>query len=334
MSKKILFLLSALVLISSTLPAFGEVTRFQLDKESYTKEEYINLQGVVSEDSTGLVSIVIRDPNDSFVLLSQAIIRGDSSFEKTIPINNNFEILGKYNATAFVLNITEAKIQSFHLTGNFEPKENIPSINEESFFEINPLINEKTSEPTLTYDTAITEYETIQKTANHISEIADFVDQTKNPQYYLDRYYNEPNYKSWFDRNYPGLTIEKAVGYNIPVTTEPEKTTGIIKTEILPKAEASSIVSSSEDLGDNSDLAHMGLAIGGLAILFGAVYGIKKKVDTNSKHILINKDIIKKKFLSPIVDSNPVGIIQTRLAKGEITIDEYDKLKERLEKPT
>jgi len=119
MSKKILFLLSALVLISSTLPAFGEVTRFQLDKESYTKEEYINLQGVVSEDSAGLVSIVIRDPNDSFVLLSQAIIRGDSSFEKTIPINNNFEILGKYNATAFVLSITEAKIQSFHLTGNF-----------------------------------------------------------------------------------------------------------------------------------------------------------------------------------------------------------------------
>jgi len=118
----------------------------------------------------------------------------------------------------------------------------------------------------------------------------------------------------------------------IPVTTEPEKTAGIIKTEILPKAEASSIVSSSEDLGDNSDLAHMGLALGGLAILFGAVYGIKKKVDTNSKHILINKDIIKKKFLSPIVDSNPVGIIQTRLAKGEITIDEYDKLKERLEK--
>jgi len=330
MSKKILFLLSALVLISSTLPAFGEVTRFQLDKESYTKEEYINLQGVVSEDSTGLVSIVIRDPNDSFVLLSQAIIRGDSSFEKTIPINNNFEILGKYNATAFVLNITEAKIQSFHITENFESKENTPLTNKEDFFDVVLMENEKNLEPTLTYDTTITKSESVQKTKNHASEIADFVDQTKDPQYYLDRYYNEPNYKSWFDRNYPGLTIEKAVGYTIPEKTE--KTEDIIKTEFIPKAQASSIVSAPKNQEDNSDLAHMGLAIGGLAILFGAVYGIKKKVDTNLKHISINKDIIRKKFLSPIIDSNPLGIIQTRLAKGEITMEEYDKLKEKLEK--
>jgi hypothetical protein len=332
MSKTILFFLSILVLISSNLPAFGEVTHFQLDKESYTKEEYINLHGAVSEDSSGLVSIVIRDPNDSFVLLSQATIRGDNSFEKTIPITRDFEILGNYNATAFVLNITEAKIQSFYITENFESKENIQSISEESFFEINPLINEKTPEPTLTYDTTITKPEPVKETTNQNSEIADFVDQTKDPQYYLDRYYNEPDYKSWFDRNYPDLSIEKAVGYDIQVKPETMKTPDIIKTEFLPKAEASSIVSASEERGDNSDLAHMGLAIGGLAILFGAVYGIKRKVDTNSKHISINKDIIRKKIFSPIVDSNPIGIIQTRLAKGEITIDEYDKLKERLEK--
>jgi len=330
MSKKFLFVLTILILISSSLPAFGEVTQFQLDKESYTKEEYINLHGSVSEDSSGLVSIVIRDPNDRFILLSQAIVRGDSSFEKTIPITKDFEVLGKYNATAFVLNITEAKIQSFHITENFESKENTPLTNKEDFFDVVLMENEKNLEPTLTYDTTITKSESVQKTKNHASEIADFVDQTKDPQYYLDRYYNEPNYKSWFDRNYPGLTIEKAVGYTIPEKTE--KTEDIIKTEFIPKAQASSIVSAPKNQEDNSDLAHMGLAIGGLAILFGAVYGIKKKVDTNSKHISINKDIIRKKFLSPIIDSNPLGIIQTRLAKGEITMEEYDKLKEKLEK--
>ncbi|MGD2106972.1 MAG: SHOCT domain-containing protein [Nitrosopumilaceae archaeon] len=330
MSKKFLFVLTILILISSSLPAFGEVTQFQLDKESYTKEEYINLHGSVSEDSSGLVSIVIRDPNDRFILLSQAIVRGDSSFEKTIPITKDFEVLGKYNATAFVLNITEAKIQSFHITENFESIENTSLTNEENFFDVALTENKKNLESTLTYDTTITKSESMQKTTNHASEIADFVDQTRDPQYYLDRYYNEPNYKSWFDRNYPGLTIEKAVGYTIPEKTE--KTEDIIKTEFIPKAEASSIVSAPKNQEDNSDLAHMGLAIGGLAILFGAVYGIKKKVDTNSKHISINKDIIRKKFLSPIIDSNPLGIIQTRLAKGEITMEEYDKLKEKLEK--
>lgn len=332
MAKKLIFFLFTIILISSGFPAFGEVTQFQLDKESYAKEEYINLHGTVSENSSGLVSIVIRDPNDQFVLLSQAIIQGDSSFEKSIPINGDFEILGKHNATAFVLNITEAKVQSFHLTENIEQKESFPTINEEYFFDTDAVINEKIQKPTLTYETKITEYEFIEKKTNHNSEIADFVDQTKDPQYYLDRYYNEPNYKSWFDRNYPGLTIEKAIGYKIPATTETEKMSNVIKTEFLPKAEASSVVSTSNNQEDNSDLAHMGLAIGGLAILFGAVYGIKKKVDVNSKHISINKDIIRKKFLSPIVDSNPIEIIQTRLAKGEISIDEYDKLKEKLEK--
>ena len=42
--------------------------------------------------------------------------------------------------------------------------------------------------------------------------ILDFVDQTKDPQYYIDRYNNEPAYKNWFDKNHPDYTIEEAVG--------------------------------------------------------------------------------------------------------------------------
>ena len=328
--KKELGIFFILILISGTLPAFGEVAQLRLDKESYVQGEYINIDGVVSDDSSGLVSIVIRDPQNGFVLLSQAIIRGDSSFEKTIPITRDFEMLGEYNVTAFVLNITEAKIQSFLITEINGDIERSSSISGEEFFDFNPVSNEKISESTLKQDTTVDESKLIQKTSDQNSEIADFVDKTKNPQYYLDRYYNEPSYKSWFDRNYPNLTIEKAVGYNFP-TAKTGKSPDIIKTEFLPEAEASSIVSASENQGSNSDLAHMGLAIGGLAILFGAVYGIKKKVDTNSRHISINKDIIRKKFLSPIVDSSPVEIIKTRLAKGEITIEEFDKIKERLE---
>ena len=33
--------------------------------------------------------------------------------------------------------------------------------------------------------------------------IASFVNPKKDPQYYVDRYNNEPNYKDWFDKNYP-----------------------------------------------------------------------------------------------------------------------------------
>ena len=48
--------------------------------------------------------------------------------------------------------------------------------------------------------------------------LAGFVDKTKDPQYYVDRYNNEPTYKDWFDENYPEYdSIYQAVGLEEPV---------------------------------------------------------------------------------------------------------------------
>ncbi len=44
-----------------------------------------------------------------------------------------------------------------------------------------------------------------------------FVDETKDPQHYVDRYNNEESYKEWFDENYPDYTIEEAVGITKPI---------------------------------------------------------------------------------------------------------------------
>ena len=45
-------------------------------------------------------------------------------------------------------------------------------------------------------------------------DVLHFVDLTKGPQHYIDRYNNEPSYKEWFDSNFPNYTIEEAVGMN------------------------------------------------------------------------------------------------------------------------
>src|SRR3990170_1511438 len=37
--------------------------------------------------------------------------------------------------------------------------------------------------------------------------IAPFVDPNQDPQYYIDRYNNEPSYKAWFDKSFPDQTI-------------------------------------------------------------------------------------------------------------------------------
>jgi len=42
-------------------------------------------------------------------------------------------------------------------------------------------------------------------------KVPGFPDPAKDLQYYQDRYDNEPKYKEWFDKNFPGQTIESAV---------------------------------------------------------------------------------------------------------------------------
>ena len=46
--------------------------------------------------------------------------------------------------------------------------------------------------------------------------ILSFIDTTLDPQYYIDRYNNEPTYKEWFDENFPDYTIYEAVGIEEP----------------------------------------------------------------------------------------------------------------------
>lgn len=157
------------------------------------------------------------------------------------------------------------------------------------------------------------------------TELANFVDPDKNPQYYLDRYYNEPTYKSWFDRNYPDITIEEAVG----ISNDDSVIDSILEKELIQKADASLVYQEPVET-NNSETAHMVLAIGGLAILFGAVYGIKRKVNDNTRQISINTESIKNKIIKPITRTNPVAILQMRLAKGEISLEEFERLEKKL----
>ena len=57
--------------------------------------------------------------------------------------------------------------------------------------------------------------------------IASFVDTTKDPQSYVNRYFNEPTYKEWFDSNFSQYSsIYQAVGLEEPSNIEyvPEPT--------------------------------------------------------------------------------------------------------------
>lgn len=331
MAKKILFFLAMMLLATNFSSAFAEVEQLNLDRESYSLNDSIQIEGTVTNEFSGLVTIVIRDPNNKFVLLSQAPIQPNNTFEKFIQIDSKFQAFGTYNTTAFVLNMTEAKVQSFDVFYESSPigLSNVDNeLENTDIFQENKISESKfepvQEEPKMEINSLT--YDDTNPFVSKKQEIADFVDPTKKPQYYLDRYYNEPIYKSWFDRNYPGLTIEEAIGYEDSKNTGSD---GIKGREIIPQAQAASIGSTTQE--NNSDIAHSALAISGLGILFAAVYGIKKKSEKKSKINFISKKIIRKRMPFLVTRTTPSQIIQNRLAKGEITVEEYERIREKLD---
>ena len=52
------------------------------------------------------------------------------------------------------------------------------------------------------------------------SAFAIFPDPEEDPRDYLVRYYTEPSYQAWFDKNYPNDTIEDKVGYSKKIVTD------------------------------------------------------------------------------------------------------------------
>jgi len=68
-------------MISTITPIFAEVTNLKIDSNISINNQ-IAFFGTVEKKSNGLVTIVIRDFNDDFIMLTQAQIDPDFSFKK------------------------------------------------------------------------------------------------------------------------------------------------------------------------------------------------------------------------------------------------------------
>jgi len=333
--KKSIFLLTliGILVFSIIIPAYAEVTSLNIDKINYIPDDEITFSGTVEEGSTGLVSVVIRDHTNEFVLLTQALIKQDNTFQRSLVINQKFTKFGLYNVTAFIFNMSAGQSVTFELFDEDSLSEVLQSeIIAPTEFEINlqeTIVMDEQNNLLSNKSSQITSEKKDEK-------LADFVDPNKDSQHYLDRYYNEPSYKDWFDRNYPDFTIEEAVGIstNFIITETIEKNIkNIIPEEIIPDVEAISVVNDSlnSDSTDSKEAALFGLALGGLAVLFIAVYGIKNRVDTNSENLSQNRESIKKKVFGSLFGKDPIDMIKNKLVNGEITNEDYNNLKKALE---
>ena len=108
--------------ISAITPVFAEVESIQTDSEYYLKTEKIQFSGTVEEGSEGLVTIVIRDANDKFIMLTQALINQDNTFEKALEIKKDLSRNGSYNVIAFILSIDEGDTTNFEIVSFIHAK--------------------------------------------------------------------------------------------------------------------------------------------------------------------------------------------------------------------
>jgi len=115
--KKSIFSLTliGILVFSIIMPAYAEVTSLNIDKINHILGDEITFSGTVEEGSSGLVSIMIRDHTNEFVLLTQALIKQDNTFQRSIDINQKFTKFGLYNVTAFIFNMTAGERVTFEL---------------------------------------------------------------------------------------------------------------------------------------------------------------------------------------------------------------------------
>jgi len=101
-------------------------------------------------------------------------------------------------------------------------------------------------------------------------EILPFFDPSKGIKHYVERYTMEPDYKAWFERNYPDYTIYEGVGIT---QSQYQKIVNDLTVPLLPVAEQKVVVQISS--GGN-EIIYVLIAVVAVGGGIGAIFIIKK----------------------------------------------------------
>ena len=194
-------ILFVFLLLPAALPVvFGTVNTVTTDKSVYYDGEILHISGTLSSESENpIVSVVVFDPQrTTFVTIGDPTSANiDGSFSTSLTIGGPlWTSYGDYPVQVTSEGSSMEVIIEYKESSTPEP-ESEPTPEPES---------EPTPEP--------------EQTSSEPKElgIASFVDESKDPQHYVDRYNNESTYKEWFDANYPQYSsIYEAVGLEAPV---------------------------------------------------------------------------------------------------------------------
>ncbi|MFB5608263.1 MAG: hypothetical protein ACE5RI_07520 [Candidatus Nitrosomaritimum yanchengensis] len=199
MKKIVLIVISSLVFSSLYFPqSFAD--SLNLEKEKYVFGETVKISGQVSFVEGNFIGLQILNPSKSdIVVIDQFFPQSDGKFTKSYKAQgpkwneNGFYLLKiVYNDKVFEKQFFFEKPKKLD-TEDIAVSEPIKDSDKEASSEIESTREIQFSDPKLRVD--------------------GFPDPSKAPSYYLERYYNEPAYKDWFDSVFRDYTIMEVVGY-------------------------------------------------------------------------------------------------------------------------
>ena len=169
---------------------FGSVQNFSIDKSIYHDGDTLTISGIINYDATipSVILQIITPGGTGLAGIANVLPKSDGSFSTTFHVGGpTWSEDGTYT-----IKISYGE----NLEKTFSYQKSSASSDDASVDTIDAIDNP---------DESFIE--------NPKMQIPDFPSLDRSPQYYIDRYNNEPSYKSWFDSQFPNYLIQDVVGY-------------------------------------------------------------------------------------------------------------------------
>lgn len=192
----------SVLLVFSVVSANAEILNYSTNKSLFHEGDTLIISGNVSFDpSIPFVTIQIFTPGKSnFADFNTIPVKPDGSFSAEFNVGGpTWTSDGIYPIKVTYGENLEKSIE-YKKSQIPNPPPKIPSLSIESKSETKPSPVIQSKFTTLKF------------------KIPGFPSYDKSPQYYIDRYNAEPNYKSWFDSQFPKSSIYNILGYDNPVS--------------------------------------------------------------------------------------------------------------------
>jgi len=177
-------LFSILFVFGNFISVFGSVQNFSTDKSMYHDGDTLKISGIVNYDPAipSVILQIITPGGAGLAGIANVLPKSDGSF-----------------------------VSTFHVGG--------PTWSEDGTYTIKISYGgnlEKTFsyQKSATYDDSSLDDSNKLFIENPKLKIPGFPSLDRSPQYYIDRYNNEPDYKSWFDSQFPGQSIYDILGFS------------------------------------------------------------------------------------------------------------------------